>query len=89
MFWFMMILKHVIKKGFDGRYNFAYISVKNISDIAAYPITVDLVDDAKRFFLSENFFMLMPFEEKEINITCDKGEVEDIKMNEIQLISNF
>lgn len=70
----------VIKRGFDGRYNFACISVKNISDIAAYPITVDLVDDAKRCFLSENFFMIMPFEEKEINITCDEGEVEDIKI---------
>lgn len=68
----------VIRKGFDGKYHFACVSVQNVSDIAAYPVTVDLADSEQRCFLSENFFMLMPFEEKQIIVTCDKGDVKDI-----------
>ncbi len=56
------------------------ILVKNISETAAYPVTVDVTDDEQRIYLSDNFFMLKPFEEKEIRITSDKGDIEEIKI---------
>lgn len=71
---------NIISRGFDGKYHFASISVKNSSGITAYPVTVDLTDDEQRCFLSDNFFMLKPFEEKQISITCDKGSVQEISI---------
>ena len=41
-----------VGEGNEGRYDYADICVKNISDIPAFPVTVDLVDDEKRFFLA-------------------------------------
>ena len=71
---------HIIDSGNDGRYNYKEILIKNNSDIPAYPVTVDVLSDDARVFLSENFFLLKPYEEKTIRITQDKGEVLDISV---------
>lgn len=70
----------IIDSGNDGRYNYKEILIKNNSDIPAYPVTVDVLSDDARVFLSENFFLLKPYEEKTIRITQDKGEVLDISV---------
>ena len=64
--------------GNDGKYDFAEILIKNISDTPAYPVTVDLADGQKRFFLDDNFFMLKPHEEKKVRLTCLEGDIGDI-----------
>ena len=67
-----------MENGNDGKYDFAEILIRNISDIPAYPVTVDLSDDWKRFFLDDNFFMLKPHEEKKVRLTSCEGEIGDI-----------
>ena len=71
----------IINRGFNGRYNFACVSVENVSDIAAYPVTLNLCNDGQRFYLNENFFLLMPCEEKKLCITCDAGEIDKVKVS--------
>lgn len=71
----------IIDRGNDGKYNFARVLIKNISDTPAYPVTVDSANDKQRCFLNENFFMLKPHEEKIICITCDSGEIEKIQID--------
>ncbi len=74
------ISANVIGTGIDGKYHFADVSVENISDVTAYPVILDLIDEEKRCFLSDNFFMLMPHESKTVRITCDNGETGKIKV---------
>ena len=47
------------------------IRVRNVSDIAAYPVTVEPVNTNVRFFANENFFLLAPGEIKNLRIVCD------------------
>ena len=69
---------HVVRiDGLDD----AEIAVENVSDHPAFPVTVDLENDEQRFFASENFFMLMPREKKTVRITCDKGEIGNVKVS--------
>ena len=70
-----------VASGSDGRYEFADVCIKNPSNVPAYPVTVDLVDEEKRFFLDDNFFMLKAGEEKTVRVTCDKGRVGDIRVS--------
>ena len=70
-----------VASGSDGRYEFADACIKNLSNVPAYPVTVDLVDEEKRFFLDDNFFMLKAGEEKTVRVTCDKGRVGDIRVS--------
>ena len=71
----------ILQRGVEGKYPYADIIIKNISNTPAYPITLDLTDDNQRCFLNENFFLLMPGEEKKIRITCDKGEIKEVKVD--------
>lgn len=70
----------IINRGFDGKYSFAEVLIKNISKDPAYPVTLDVSDD-KKTFLNENFFMLKPNEEKKVCITCDIGDVGRIRIS--------
>ena len=58
------------KDGDDYLYS---ISIKNIGNVIAYPITAEALADNARYFANDNFFMLKPNEEKIINITCDNA----------------
>ncbi|MBO5755447.1 MAG: hypothetical protein J6R89_05255, partial [Clostridia bacterium] len=62
-----------VATGKTGVYEYVDVAVKNLSDVPAYPVTLDLTDEDKRFFLDENFFLLKPGEEKMIRLTCDSG----------------
>ncbi len=68
----------LLNKGTDGNYNYADIEITNISNIAAFPVTISMKDESKRFFLSDNFFLLKGNEKKTVRITCDKGEADDV-----------
>ena len=70
----------IIANGMVGDYAYAEVLITNISDTAAYPITLDTADEDSRCFLSENFFMLKQNEEKTVRITSDKKEIESIKI---------
>lgn len=70
-----------IGEGKNGRYEYIDICVKNLSDCPAFPITFDLVDDEKRFFASDNFFMLKAGEEKTVQVTCDSGKAGNIRIS--------
>ena len=61
--------------GRDGKYEFVRIALENVSDVPAYPVTLDLADDQKRFFLDENFFMMKPMEKKTVRLTCLEGDI--------------
>ena len=50
----------------------------NTSDICAYPVTLDVSDDDTKVFLSDNFFMLKSFEQKEVICHFDKGMPKEI-----------
>lgn len=71
----------ILQRGVEGKYSFADILIKNISENPAYPITLDSTDGEQRCFLNDNFFLLMPGEEKTIRITCDKGEIKKVKVD--------
>ena len=67
--------------GMEGKYNYTDVSIKNLSEFPAYPVTVDLEDESERFFLDSNFFMLKGGEEKKVRITCQSGKAENIMIN--------
>ena len=69
-----------LREGREGNYKFTEIRIKNTSATPAFPVTVDLADDAKRFFLNDNFFMLKGGEEKVVRITCREGAVGEIQV---------
>lgn len=68
----------VVSSGTDGTYQYADVRVKNLSSVPAFPVTLDMTDDAKRFFLSDNFFMLKAGEEKTVRLTCKDGSADGI-----------
>jgi len=68
----------VTETGFDDTYHYADICMKNISDTPAYPVTVDTDNDTQRCYVSDNFFLLKPGEEKTVRITCDSGEPQNL-----------
>ncbi len=70
-----------INVGNDGTYDFAEISITNLSDIPAYPVTVDLEDDEKRFFLDDNFILLKGGEEKTVRLTCYEKGIGNIRIS--------
>ncbi len=75
------IAGEITQRGFDGTYHFADITVKNISDVPAYPVTLDLENANQRHFLNDNFFLLKPGEKKTVRLTCDSGKVETVKID--------
>jgi len=66
------------EEGFVGKYQYKDIVIRNVSDVPAYPVTVDLVDEEKRFFLDDNFFLLKGGEEKTVRITCLEGNMGNV-----------
>lgn len=70
-----------VKDGFDGKYPFVEIIIRNISDVPAYPVVIDMCDEDSRCFLDDNFFMLKGGEEKLVRITCDKETTGKISIN--------
>lgn len=61
----------VLKTGSNGKYCYADIEISNLSEYAAFPVTVETQDEAVRFFLSDNFFLLKAEERKNVRITFD------------------
>ena len=59
-------------------YDFCDIHIKNTADTPCYPVTIGLCDENQKWYLSENFFMLMPNEEKQVRITANEGKCENI-----------
>ena len=72
---------HITETGNVGKYKYADIAVENISGISAYPVVVNSNDEDCRFYLSDNFFLLKPYETKTIRITFDKGEYRDVEID--------
>lgn len=70
-----------IASGNDGTYDFVEICIKNLSSVPAYPVTVDLEDDEKRFFLDDNFILLKGGEEKTVRLTCFEGNIGSIRVS--------
>ena len=70
-----------VGEGCDGRYEWTDVCIENASDVPAYPVTVDLVDDAKRFFLDGNFFLLKGGEKKTVRVTCREGKTGEIRVS--------
>ena len=69
----------VIGKGTDDfGYQYTEILIENAGEVPAYPVVLNLTDESKRFFLSDNFFMITPGEKKCIRITCDSGNCGEI-----------
>lgn len=67
-------------RGFDGTYHYADVTLRNISDVPAYPVTLDVCGNEKRCFLSDNFFLVKPGEEKTVRLTCDSGKADGIEV---------
>ncbi|MBE6584775.1 MAG: hypothetical protein E7649_07390 [Ruminococcaceae bacterium] len=70
-----------LEDGTEGGYGYARVLIENVSDSPAYPVTIDLCDEQKRFFLDDNFFMLKPYEKKTVRITCDDSQVGNISVS--------
>ncbi len=71
----------IINRGTNGKYSTAEILINNVSQVPAYPITIDVVNEEQRIFLDDNFFLLKQGEEKTVKITCDKGEITEVKID--------
>ena len=71
----------IVSRGREGRYCYADVKLKNVSNTPAYPVTLDLSSDTGRCFLSDNFFLLAAGEEKTVRLTCDKGTVEKVAIS--------
>ncbi len=69
-----------VGEGSDGPYGWTDICIKNRSETPAYPVTVDLSDERKRFFLDDNFFMLKGGEHRVIRVTCREGKAGAISV---------
>lgn len=61
-------------------YCYTEILIENTADVPAYPIVISLTDETKRFFLSDNFFMVAPREKKTVRITSQSGECGEISV---------
>lgn len=70
-----------IVEGEDGSYRYAQLQITNLSDVPAYPVTIEQTDPDSREFLSDNFFLLKPGETKAVRITCDCGQVGQVRIS--------
>lgn len=71
----------IICRGKEGRYSYAIAEVENVSAFPAYPVTLDLVSEKQRCFLSDNFFLLKEGEKKTVKAVCDTAEIEEIEIS--------
>lgn len=62
----------LLGKGKIGAYNYADIEIKNISQIAAYPVIIDADNKDVRTVTTDNFFLLKQGEVTTVRITFDK-----------------
>ena len=69
-----------VGEGQDGRYEFVDICIKNIFQMPAFPVTVNLEDDRARFFLDDNFFLLKSGEQKTVRLTCREGSPKRVRV---------
>ena len=61
-----------VDKGIDGEYGYIDIKIENISDITAYPVVLEPLDEKSLFFADDNFFMLKPHETKDVRIVINR-----------------
>ena len=61
----------LLGKGKIDSYHYFDIRLTNPSDIAAYPVTVEVENDVARFYANDNFFLLKPNEVKQLHLICD------------------
>ena len=73
-----MLEAKITNKGKEGRYSFADVEIVNISDVAAFPVTVETRDENIRYFLSDNFFLMKAEECKKVRITFDADMASDV-----------
>ena len=66
----------VVEKGKEGIFDYYVIKIKNNSENVAYPVTVDVTNSKVRFYADCNFFMLKPYEEINVKVTCDGDDTE-------------
>lgn len=71
----------ITKRGIIDSYHYADVLIENISDISAFPVTVEPKDESARFYLSDNFFLLKAGESKTVRITSDTNGLEKITVN--------
>ncbi|MBR2466600.1 MAG: hypothetical protein IKB38_06720 [Clostridia bacterium] len=61
----------LIRSGACEDYRYYDVRIENVSDVAAYPVTLHLADDFPRHFESESFFLLPKGGIKTVRITTD------------------
>ena len=61
----------VVRSGACEDYRYYDVRIENVSDVAAYPVTLHLHGDIPRHFESENFFLLPKRGMKTVRITTD------------------
>jgi len=74
----------ILEEGNKGSYRYVDVRIENTSEVAAYPVTIDIVNESARFYVNDNFFLLKPGEIKEIRITCDglgEGEKPEVEIS--------
>lgn len=47
------------------------VRIENVSEMPAYPVTVEVTNGMSRFFANDNFFLMKPGEIRDVRITCD------------------
>lgn len=57
-----------------GEYSEYDLLIKNTSDITAYPVIIKAKNERAKFFLSDNFMLIKPFEEKIVHVTSKNSE---------------
>lgn len=61
----------IIDNGYEGSYRVYEVIIENISDVPAYPVTINIINKTARFFASDNYIMIKQNEVKKIKVTCD------------------
>lgn len=64
-----------VSKETEGGYTHRYITVKNISEVSAYPVTIET--ESTRFYAEDNFFLLEPNEQKTIRVTMETDKITE------------
>lgn len=71
----------------DYGYRKFEITLENVSDYPAYPVTLDVKNTECRFFADDNFFMLLGGERKVVTLTCDGLGSDEVPQIEIALLN--
>ena len=59
------------------------MEIENVGEIAAYPVTLHLKEDASRHVESDSFFLLRPHEKRTVRIVTD--DADTVKEGDIEI----